>query len=267
MPDVALMSLSSAFSASDLFRVEAGRRLVEAEQLRPRAHGARDLQPALCAIGQVARRIVGAVDQVGLFQPVLGQLDRFRRGLAIAAEAEQPEHRIARRLHQLVVLRDEQVFEQRHAGEQADVLEGARHLGLGWDLEVGQALEQILPAVAAGQCDHALGRLVEAGDAVEHRRLAGAVRADQRGDLAATRLEGKIADGDKAAELHRQMVDPQDRVGHDRNSAHQPCPSLVKELETALRSRRKAVGSRLPTKPRGFHSMTTTMAVPKRSMR
>ncbi len=39
-------------------------------------------------------------------------------------------------------------------------------------------------------------RLVEAGDAVEHRGLAGAVRADQRGDVAAARVEGEIVDGD-----------------------------------------------------------------------
>ena len=60
-------------------RVEAGGRLVEAEQLRPGAHGARDLEPALRAIGQVAGRIVGAIDQIGLLQPVPGKLDRFRR--------------------------------------------------------------------------------------------------------------------------------------------------------------------------------------------
>ncbi len=84
-------------------------------------------------------------------------------------------------------------------------------LALAGDLEVGQALEQELLAVAAGQRDHAFGRLVEAGDAVEHRRLAGAVRADQRGDLAALGLEGQVADGDQAAELHRQMLDREDR--------------------------------------------------------
>ena len=44
-------------------RVEAGRRLVEAEQHRVGAHGARDFEPALRAVGQVAGRIVGAVDR------------------------------------------------------------------------------------------------------------------------------------------------------------------------------------------------------------
>ena len=62
-------------------RIEAGRRLVEAQQFRPGAHGARDLQPALRAIGQVAGRVVGAVDQLRLFQPELRQLDRLGCGL------------------------------------------------------------------------------------------------------------------------------------------------------------------------------------------
>jgi hypothetical protein len=70
------------------------------------------------------------------------------------------------------------------------------------------------------QRDHAFGRLVEAGDAVEHRRLAGAVGADQRGDLAALCLERQVADGDKAAELHRQVLDLQDRV--HGSGRHQP---------------------------------------------
>jgi hypothetical protein len=37
-------------------------RLVQAQQHGLRAHGARDLEPALGAVGQVAGRIVGALD-------------------------------------------------------------------------------------------------------------------------------------------------------------------------------------------------------------
>ena len=53
------------------------------------------------------------------------------------------------------------------------------------DAIVGQALEQKVAAVFVGEPHHAGGRLVEAGDAVEDGGLAGAVRADQRGDVAA----------------------------------------------------------------------------------
>ena len=51
-------------------RVEAGRRLVEAEQPRLGAHGARDLEPPLRAVGQLAGRPVGVGHQADALQPV-----------------------------------------------------------------------------------------------------------------------------------------------------------------------------------------------------
>jgi hypothetical protein len=59
--------------------------------------------------------------------------------------------------------------------------------------------------------DLAFGGLVEAGDAVEHRGLAGAVGADQRGDLVGVGFEGEIRDGGKAAETHRHVLDREHR--------------------------------------------------------
>ena len=49
------------------------------------------------------------------------------------------------------MLRDQQVLEHRHAGEQADVLEGAGDARLLRDLIVRHALEQEQRAVAASQ--------------------------------------------------------------------------------------------------------------------
>ena len=71
----------------------------------------------------------------------------------------KPEARIRR-----VVLCDHQVFQHRHAGEQPDVLEGARHLGPLRDAEIVHALEQELLAICMGEDDAAFGRLVETGD-------------------------------------------------------------------------------------------------------
>jgi len=65
-------------------------------------------------------------------------------------------------------------------------------------------------------------------------------------DLAALGLEAQIADGDQPAELHRQVLELEDRACH-RAVAHQACPSLVKEPDTDFLSCRNAVGSRLPT--------------------
>ena len=42
-----------------LGRIETGGRFVEQEDLRLGGHGARNLEPALEAVGQVARRVVG----------------------------------------------------------------------------------------------------------------------------------------------------------------------------------------------------------------
>ena len=127
------------------------------------------------------------------------------------------------------MLGDQQILQHGHAGKQPDVLERAGDARLLRDQKIGHALEQKKRAVgshhaalaavgqgiervphrgiAALQRDAALGRLVEAGDAVEHGGLAGAVRPDQRGDGAALDVEGQIVDGDEAAEAHGQMLD------------------------------------------------------------
>src|SRR5882672_12865563 len=107
----------------------------------------------------------------------------------------------------------------------------------------------------------ARGRLVEAGDAVEHRGLAGAVRPDQCGDLAPFGAEGKIVDGDDAAEAHRQTIDRQDVI-----AAH-PCPSLTRSDEIAWLRSRNTVGARWPIRPRGRQIISSTIAKPNTSMR
>src|SRR5438128_9097679 len=102
-----------------------------------------------------------------------------------------------------------------------------------------------MAAVIMPEPDAAAAWLVEAGDAVEHRGLAGAVRADQRGDVAALRREAQVVDRNKAAEPHGQALDRQDGLGR---GAH-PCPCLRRESATALCSARCSDGSRVATSP------------------
>src|SRR5262249_59997804 len=59
------------------------------------------------------------------------------------------------------------------------------------------------------QARAAFARLVEAGDAVDPRRLAGAVRPEQRGDIAASGREREIVDCHEAAEAHAEVLDAQ----------------------------------------------------------
>ena len=213
MPCSAWMNLMKALRSADFAGIEAGRRLVEAEQRRLGAHGARDLQAPLRPVRQIAGRLVGALQQRHLVQPIPGEMQSPRLGLSVGAHAEKSHHRPSRGAHQRVVLGDDQIFQHGHAREQANILERTGDPGMGRDLVVRHALEQVdgarggpsrsLPRdgerldiasgrrVAERQQDASAARLVEARQAVEDRRLARAVGADDRGDLAARRHEGR----------------------------------------------------------------------------
>src|SRR5690606_4112519 len=85
-------------------------------------------------------------------------------------------------------------------------LEGAHGAELG-DPECGDAGER---ATVEGPL--ALVRLVEAGEEVEERRLAGAIRADERGDGVAGDLDVVDVDRGEAAELPPHTVGDEDRI-------------------------------------------------------
>ena len=74
-------------------RIEAGGGFVEAEEHGLGAHGAGDLEPALCAIGEVAGGIIGAVDQADLVEPVLRNFDRLSLGAAIGGASRRCRQR------------------------------------------------------------------------------------------------------------------------------------------------------------------------------
>ena len=153
-----------------------------------------------------------------------------------------PRKRVAGGEHQPVVLGDQQVFQHGHAGKQADVLEGAGDARLLRHQIVRHALEQIERAVraretlrlplsvsvssslqtdgiAVAERDAALARLVEAGDAVEHGGLAGAVRADQRGDVAAAASKDRSS---TATRPPKRMVRCSTRSTMSPAARHQP---------------------------------------------
>ena len=65
--------------------------------------------------------------------------------------------------------------------------------------------------VRAGEDDPAGVRRLEAGDQVEQRRLAGAVRADHRGDAAVDDLQIDRIDGDQPAEPPRHVLQREQR--------------------------------------------------------
>jgi len=89
---------------------------------------------------------------------------------------------------------DADVIEDGEIAEQADILEGTGD-ALGGDF-VRLAPDQFV----IFEPDAAAGGPVNAGDEVEHGCFAGAIRADEAGDLAGLEGEVEVIDGAQAAE-------------------------------------------------------------------
>jgi hypothetical protein len=104
------------------------------------------------------------------------------------------------------VVADQNVLEDRHAPEEVDVLERARHA------EPRHLVRAHLEEALAGELDVTRLRPVEAGHAVEERGLAGAVGADQPGDAAAVDVEGDGIERDDATEAPADFADGQQRA-------------------------------------------------------
>ena len=262
MPVSLTISVSRTLSSSDSARIQAGCRLVETEQYGIRAHRSGDLKPALGTVGQVPGRIVGSSHQIDLGEPTPCLLDRRAFGAGVDRKAEQSKQREAGCAHQGVVLGHHQILENGHAGKQAHVLERASDSRALGDAKIEQPFQQKFGAVRMHEADHALARLVKAGNAIEYGSLAGAIRADDRGDFAAARCERKVLDRDETAEAHGEMLHVQQNAG----GVHLRASSTISAGIT-LRSRRCTEGTRRTISPRGRQTMMATMLRPNTSIR
>ncbi len=155
-------------------------------------------------------------DQVGFDHAQAQELDQFLlpvgevRGVLVrqAAQAQLVQQLLRQCLGTVeAVLRDDaQVLQHRHRRKEASELEGAPHAHR--IDEVRRTPGDVLALVD----DLAAVRRFQPGDEVEHRRLAGAVRADDAGDLAALDLEAGAVNRLDAAEALRDVADVQDDV-------------------------------------------------------
>src|SRR5207248_5211603 len=87
-----------------------------------------------------------------------------------------------------------QVLEHRHAREGLEALEGAAQP------QPGPAMGGQVGDVAAVEAHRSPVGLEQACEAVEQGGLAGAVRADEGGDLAGRDVEGDVVDGQETTE-------------------------------------------------------------------
>ncbi len=98
---------------------------------------------------------------------------------------------------------DADIVHDRQIGKQRHVLEGAA------DADLGDPVRRPLQDALAFHQDVAGARLVEPGQAVEQRGLAGAVRSDQPQDLSLVHVEGYAVQRDDAAEHDADVANRQ----------------------------------------------------------
>jgi hypothetical protein len=140
--------------------------------------------------------------------------------LRLALRAADPIHHARDKVvaHQ-VVAADHDVVEHRHVREQRQVLEGAA------DAEAGAVVDRGAPERLAHVDELAAARPIAAGDAVEHRGLAGAVGADDGKNLPALDMKTDVGQRLHAAETDRDVRHLQDALASSGGRRHGNPPS------------------------------------------
>ena len=176
--------------------IDAGGRLVEEYEPRVGHQHGRELEQLLLSVREVAGTLVREPREPELLQ----QLER--------AHVLLLAHRTPERRAPGLLERSDHVLHERQVGEDARLLERAREAAAGERHRIGPA------DARAGEADRPCVRPQVARDQVERRRLAGSVRADERGHRALGHDERAVADGSDAAEALRQAIDLEQRRAH-----------------------------------------------------
>jgi hypothetical protein len=187
-------------------RVDPGERLVEQEHVRVGQQGTREFEELALAPREVARALLGEVVDVEELQGLPDAFEEFAL-LALHPTADERGHRPPERLAPLVLRREHHVLEDGHLLEFPGDLEGPDEPPVG-DL-IRFESGDVLPV----EVDRAVVGFVDAGDAVEHRRLARAVRADQPGEPAGLDREARPVDRDDPPETLVEVLDAQRQGG------------------------------------------------------
>ena len=168
-----------------LGRIHARGRLVQEEQFRAGSKSPGNLQPALIAVRQVARRLLFDPAYSHQVQQVPGELHSFALFPTVTGQTEKGAGYTGAMPG---VGAHHDVLERRHLGEEADVLKGPGHS------EPGDLVGFLLPQYVPGEAHHPFGWMVNAGDDIKGGRLPRAVGADQPEDLSLPDGEVELRD-------------------------------------------------------------------------
>src|SRR5579883_3453962 len=200
-----------------LLDIHAGHRLVEEEEIGLHGERAPELDPLLQAVRELAhRRLADRLDLEEVDDP-LGEFAMFKLLLERRSPMQRLPEEIA--LHAQEPSRHD-VVERRHATEQRHILKGAG------DALRGRLIGPHAPPRRALEGDGALLRMIESVDDVEHRGLAGAVRADDGEDLVLADLDADIGERLDTTEGEADAVGPEDRLADPFCGAHRVQPAL-----------------------------------------
>ena len=163
------------------------RRFVEHQQPRLLRDGHGDFQQPLVTVRQRASRRIGEAREPQMLERLVGDGGCAPRIARLRGEAH--------------------VLARAERGEDMAPLEGAR------DAFARHAMDRKAGDILAREDHLARVRLQHAGDQVEQRRLAGAVRADDGANLAGLELHVDRVDGDERAEAPCQPLALKQRHG------------------------------------------------------
>ena len=172
-------------------RRQAGGRLVKQQDLRIAGEAEHDFELALLAVRQVADFGVLAVEEVRLFEQMMGLVVDV-----LVRRQEAPHHEFRR---PQALDRQQHVVEHGEFRKQAGDLERARHA------ERGAPVARPVGDILAEQQDLPGRHRIDAGDQIEQRGLAGAVRADDGLAVARHDAQRDVARGLQAAEALAQV--------------------------------------------------------------
>ncbi len=105
-----------------------------------------------------------------------------------------------------------QLVSEEEIGDDIEVLAQRQILEDGGNAELQRLAGTIERDVAAAEFDRARGRLMHAGKNLDQGRLAGAVVADQRHDLAGLHFEIDVGQRRNRAEILGNIAQPEDRL-------------------------------------------------------
>ena len=224
----------------------ARRRLIEQQHLRPAGESERDLKEALLAVRQDCRALMHDVGEA----KALDDLDDLVRDHRFAADQPPP---VAAEPEPFGDRKPDR-FKRRQIQEQLIDLERARHA------EPHALMRTQRRNVVAAKDDPAGGRPQHAGEQIDHRGLAGAVRPDQSVPRALLDRQRNVMRGDDAAEALFQADRFEDRHGSTLPSARRRRrpPAASPAACRADRSTARNAAVQLSARSRPTSTMTTS---------